>query len=272
MRYHAQTELAWAWYRTYVEQESWPALNRAIGTVHTLTSPFFQDRYLPEPDLLAAQFLYHLCRFVDGGRAVEAFLQKYTPVRDQLKAALKTECRAPGATLNTILAWRAFDRGEGPEPNTQIPPMLLERQRDRASLSELEQHLAVLAAERETLGARIGEAAGETFARLSALLEEHEQAIREAYDRSLRAELVQSLRELNQLLRQGRMVQLSMTSALKELYEAAAAGNIPQEPPSRKRRKQRWPRSTRQVWPFDGEYWADELGYYDSRAVPLCPD
>ncbi len=267
----AQSELAWAWYRTFMEQEDWAALNRAIGTVHTLTSPFFQDRYLPEPDLLAAQFLYHLCRFVAGGRVLEAFFQKYTAVRDRLRDALNTECRTPGATLRLVLAWRAYARGEAARPETRIPSMVLQLEEGRPSLAELERHLAVLAAEWDTLEAQMGSGGGEPFVRLSSLLREHEGAVRQAYDRSLRAELRRTLWDLNQRLRQGRMLQLSMTSALKNLYEAAAAGQVPREPPSRRRHRHRWPTADRHVWPFEGEYWADELGYYQAQAVPLCP-
>ncbi len=267
-----QSELAWAWYRKYAEQDDWTALDNAIGTVHTLVSPFFRDRYLPEPELLGAQLLYHLCRFVDGGRAVSAFLDRYTPVRDGLKAALSGECVEPGATLRVVLGWRAFSRGDGERPETRVPEPILQVERDRPSLAELERHLAHLATEREVLASRFGSGAGVISTRLSVMLDRHEQAIRSAYDRSLRGELQTTLWDLNQLMRQAQLIRLSMTSAEKTLYEAAAAGAVPVEPPSRRRRKARWPIATRQVWPFEGEYWADELGYYQSRAVPLCPD
>ncbi len=267
-----QVELAWAYYRRYAEQDHWPSLGKALGTVHTLNSPFFADWYLPEPALLEAQFLYHLCRFVEGGRVVTDFLDRYTTLRDQLREALSGELNRPGSLLELVQAYRAAVRGEGALPETGVPGPILRRQRNRPSLDELEAHLRLISRERVALETLFGSQAGPAFERLDGLLDSHEQAIRAAYDRSLRGEFQQTLWDLNQLLRQAQLVRLSMTSAEKNLYEAAAAGRLPMMSPSRKHWKRRWPVKNRQVWPFEGEYWVDELGYYESRAVPVCPE
>jgi hypothetical protein len=267
-----QVELAWAYYRQYVEQDDLAALNTSLGVLHTLNSPFFNERYLVEPALLEAQVLYHFCRFKDGSVRIEEFVRHYSALRDRLRSSLKNDLSNPGATLSTVLGYRRWSRGEGQAVSSAVPTCLLDLNLNRPGLDRLERHLDLLAVEKKRLDAYSAKWAPEVVARLRKLLVEHEDAVLDAYDRSLKMELYQTYRELNGLLKDAQMLKLSLLSAEQDLYEAAAAGNVPHENRSRKRLRRRWPSGDRQVWPFDGEYWVDELGHYQSRVTPLCPD
>ena len=55
-----------------------------------------------------------------------------------------------------------------------------------------------------------------------------------------------------------------------QLYEQAAAIGEMAEARRMAQRNLRVPRGE-QRWAFQGEYWADELGYYRVTAVPECP-
>jgi len=269
----AQEELAWTHYRKFVVHEDMDALNQALGVLHTLSAPFFAEAYLPEPALLEIQLLYHLCRFVEGSRRLQRALPRYGQLRDRLNEALKEEARDPDALTEIFLAHLRWRVGKGPAPSSQIPLVFRDQLAGLRALQTLAFLETGLRKERVRLES-LKEAWKEgPYTRLDVQLKAIDGEARQQVGRRLQAELFSVRDTLNLLLNQAQLAQLDMVTAEKALYEAAAAGRLPHYV-DRRRRKAWWKRANlqREVWPFEGEYWVDELGYYVGQAEALCPE
>lgn len=81
-------EASWAHFRV-------GQYEKALGNMITLHSPFFQDEYFPEALILKAVIYYENCRYTEANRIVEEFNKTYLPVYQQLEALLKQDFGAP---------------------------------------------------------------------------------------------------------------------------------------------------------------------------------
>lgn len=264
----AQQELAWTWYRTFAEQEDLVALNRALGTLHTLNSPFFAHVWQPEARLLEAQILFQLCRFVDGSARLKDIRITLTSARDALKRLLSGDFQADAALLTEGERWHLS--GQVPE-TAGLPTGLLSDWLNHPQWQAMVQDTASLQQTRAMLE-RLGNAlsAGQR-AQLDAWIGAAQTARHAEAARTLRKALRGELEALDGYLRQAALFEVDFLTAEKELYEAAAVGRVPYRTRQAILKKAPSLREGR-VWPYEGEVWADELGYYRGIAQPECPE
>ena len=74
-------EASWTYYRV-------DNFNKALGLLHTLNSPFFNDEYYPEAMLLQAQIYYTNCHYERVMYILEEFKEVYPPLKERLDTQL----------------------------------------------------------------------------------------------------------------------------------------------------------------------------------------
>src|SRR5690606_31931542 len=114
------------WPRTLVEQ-AWArfAIDDHAGSLsalHTLQTPYYSAWHEPEGDLLRIQAYFMLCKFTTASEAVDAFVAKYTPVKDALDATLPS-LDAERAWVETSV-W--MEGGSSKLPNALLHPLAAE--------------------------------------------------------------------------------------------------------------------------------------------------
>lgn len=63
--------------------------NNVLGNIHTLHSPFFENRFFPESYILQAITYLRLCRYDEVQASLEKFRDRYKPVFKDLESLLK---------------------------------------------------------------------------------------------------------------------------------------------------------------------------------------
>ncbi|MEC7947004.1 MAG: tetratricopeptide repeat protein, partial [Myxococcota bacterium] len=234
-------ERAWAHFRM-------SDTNGALALLQVHESPFFQDWYFPEATLLRAHSLFLMCKFPEASRSIDGFVARYTPMRETLAAV---GARAP-ADVFSQMRRHIEDEGAG-----DLPEMVTWRfeteDRFRDSLRAVASAEDELARMRNVSANPFTEWAGDRIAARRDTLVREEGARIQDRAREMEAELMQMLgdAEINKL---------DLMQMEQRLYEMSAAkGKAVQarETVSRKKRvkpDQRW-------WPWQGEYWQDEVGY-----------
>ena len=77
--------------------------------------------------------------------------------------------------------------------------------------------------------------------------------------------------ELAELLGNSDVTKLDLMQMEARLYERASfTGNLPES--KRRVKRQARARATERLWDWQGEYWADEVGYYKIDTKPECPE
>ena len=248
----AQFERAWAHFRA-------KDMNGSLGLLWNHDAPFFADFYWPEVDLLRAYSLFMICKFPDASREIDEFAAKYTDTHSELKR-LSGELD-PASAYADVVAYR-----EG-RPH-DVPAYLL---RPFAQEERLEEAATVLARIDDELG-RVDAVPGRAGATAKQFLETRRTARIDEEGHRVMERVDSAVAELDTMLADIEITRLDLLSMEQQMYERAAVeGSIEQGSGRKGRDKRRDKKATRE-WPWQGEYWADELGWYQLNTAPNCPE
>jgi len=238
---------------------------KTLGNLLTLQSPYFEEEYYPESFILEAIVYYENCRYPEARQVLEAFTHRYEPLYDEL-AALTSRAAAPSDFFEAIA------RGGRPA----AAPM----ERRVARLADTDLNLARL---RETIGEIDAEASSGLSARAkafreSALARDVEDRLRAerarlADEAGLRArgKLEYERDQLRTLLAQGLRIQIEVSRKEREALEGALVAGSQVE--VIKNLKYSTATSDEHLyWPYEGEFWRDELGTYTYTFTKGCKD
>ncbi|MCB9687325.1 MAG: tetratricopeptide repeat protein [Alphaproteobacteria bacterium] len=246
----AQFERAWAHFRGN-------DTNGALAMLFNHESPFFADQYQPEVDLLRAYSYFVMCKFTDAGSEMDDFVAKYTPIREELDALSVT----PAEAFADVAAFR-----DGAP--TKIPAYLLRPFRHEERYDEAV--AAIASADEElqrakALTGRAGQLAAE-------LVTEQRDARKDAEGRRIVGRVEDARQQLASMLQGIEITRLDLLSLETRMYEQAAATGVLDYGDNVKRlRDLKKAKRGYRVWPWQGEAWADELGWFVFSARPDCP-
>jgi hypothetical protein len=248
-------EASWAHFRRGEDE-------RALGNLLTLHAPFFQERFFPESFILKALVLYENCRYADARAALADFQRRYQPLHDGLAQALPQIPTPQGAA--ELLA-------RGPVGVQQTIPAAAREEVARLEQgSDLRGALAAaaqLAQEIDSIDRRPDPfRASPLVARVAPLARLARARLLETAGRRLIARLDHERATLRELLGQSLRLSYEIAGREKELAtsgpDAALSAQPHRDPPQ--------VGDDEELWPFQGEYWRDELGSYRYQLGRRC--
>jgi hypothetical protein len=246
-------EASWAHFRRGEDE-------RALGSLLTLNAPFFQQRFFPESFVLKALVLYRNCRYADARAALAQFEQRYRPMHDGLAEALARIPTPQDAT--ELLARGAPALQQAVPPAAREEVALIAQAPDLGGAVEAARQLAE---EIDSIDRR-----PEPF-RNSALVavvapraRQARIALLAAAGRRLLSRIAQERAELRELLGQSMRLSYEIAGREKELLDSGDSGL------AAGRRAPPQVTDDEELWPFQGEYWRDELGSYEYQLGRRC--
>ena len=248
-------EASWAHFRRGEDE-------RALGNLLTLHAPFFQERFFPESFILKALVLYENCRYADARAALADFQRRYQPLHDGLAQAL-SQIPTPQAAAELL--------ARGPVGVQQAVPAAAREEVARLEQgSDLRGALAAaaqLAQEIDSIDRRPDPfRASPLVARLAPLARQARARLLETAGRRLIARLDHERATLRELLGQSLRLSYEIAGREKELAtsgpDAALSAQPHRDPPQ--------VGDDEELWPFQGEYWRDELGSYRYQLGRRC--
>lgn len=252
----AQFERAWAHFRI-------TDMNGAIGLLHSLGSPFFDDWYFPEADLLRVYSQFLLCKFPDASRGLDDFKLTYAPALATLREVASRDPDALFAELRKHV--EARERGQ--DSGGDLPRMITRQYEDEDRF--LDSLTAVRKAEDEIT--RLQNVAANPFAaKVAEQVRARRKVLIEEEGSRVQARASKMAEQLDGMLGDAEMSKLDMMQFETRLYERASqTGKLPDQ----RRQVERAIRVKKDQhgWPWEGEYWADEVGYYRVNTQSDCP-
>lgn len=236
---------------------------RAMGNVHTLFSPYFEDAYYPEALVLKAVIFFSACQIDNAEAMIARFHERYDPVATELNATL-SQYQDNQQFFDFLTRVRAGEADLSPRIRGIVATALS----DRTLLRNLE-YVRLLDAEEQRLGRAPSEFQNSPLGdriRQDILLA-RSFAVDQTGDLA-RGRYTRLIDELNEL-----MTQVDTVSLEIDTYRR---GEISAEMEQQQREIQRSGGlqvnvdEEHQMWPFDGEYWRDELGFYRQQVTSRC--
>ena len=247
----AQFERAWAHFRV-------SDVNGALGILHTHVTPFYKGWYFPEAQLLRGYSLFLICKFPEASEQIDSFQADWTPVRDELEDKIR-----PMSKQDVFEDARRFleDRDHS------LPEMVL---RDLPYDERFKSSVASVDAAQKELDRLQGDPNDWSQIAFNLVLDRRKALILGEGGR-IKTKIEAQADELTGMLNDTEIAKLDMLKLETRLYEqASVSGEMPdiERVASRKERV----RKGYVAWPYEGEFWADEVGYYRVEAKPECPE
>jgi tetratricopeptide (TPR) repeat protein len=237
--------------------------SKALGNIHTLNAPYFEDEFWPESVLLKAVIYYKYCLYDRAIEAIGEYDQKFRPLRKNLQDVVgKYEDNAEFyAYIKKVMAGKA-----GLDDVTQrlVMSVLVDKtlRKTFTWVDELQKELDML--NKSDKAWQTTQIAAEVLAELTL-----QKSLAEADAGKLAKERINRLiGELQELGRDGIKIKIEILNAQAEGISAKARQeNISSD-------HQEEPiiiDDEHFMWKFNGEYWKDELGYYRFKIRSKCP-
>jgi hypothetical protein len=241
---------------------------KALGNLITLDSPFFADEYFPESLILKAVTYFENCRYPESNQIVADFKKRYEPLFKEIDNLLK-KAQAPDAYYRQLLAiQQAPPSGESGKLLKRILNLALSDKDLKvlnASVLEIDRELARIAKAKEAFTrSKLAE-------RLTLLLKQRKEELMKQAGVLTQKRLESERKALAELLSMGARITLENTTAEKNMLEQVR--NDPQARSNVALMEYDWTPATddeKLYWPYDGEYWRDELGTYEYTLTYGC--
>lgn len=248
----ASFERAWAHFRG-------GDMPGALGQLRTHTSPFFVDTWYPEAYLLQAQGEFLMCKFASALETMDAFEKRYEPVLEDLDRVLgKLDGEQAFVEVTTYL--------DGGDPN--LPGAMLRRYKTEDRIDEARQAIAYYRDEASRV-ASFGKG-GEDYA---TWVRERADDIHASEGARIKRWVDSERDALETQLTGLELTRVDILQLESQLYERASnTGKLEHGDRIGKLRDLRKSKRGFHVWPFQGEYWADELGWFVVDARSDCPE
>lgn len=238
---------------------------RALGNIHTIEAPYFPGSFYPEAQILKAVIYFSNCNYEAATTVVARFNKRYQPLRKELQKVLAKLKEGGEPAFKFLLAVRDGTADLDPSIKGIVENALSDRQ----VLRNIE-YVKVLDDEKERfthappqfqssgLGKQVQEAL--QFAR--------DLAVQNA-GKLAKSRYIRNLDDLDEHLRNGEKILIDITAAQRNLLdEKLQQGRV--SVAESKIFGVVKPDEEHLLWPFQGEYWRDELGFYRQVVESAC--
>lgn len=228
---------------------------KALGNLLTLQSAYFKDEYFPESWVLKAIIYYENCRYPEASSVLKDFTAVYEPLYDEL-VAITSRPAAPASFLDLAAS-----------------PKVLKLAYTDQNIRRLAETAREIDAEVDAgLGRRDQAFRGSPLAKAlqARLAREKAQLVTEAGLRA-RGKLEYERDQLRSMLAQALRIEIEVSRQEREALENSLAAGSQVEVV----KNLRWTHAVSDeqlYWPYEGEFWRDELGTYSYTLTKGCKD
>ncbi len=251
-------EASWAYYQ--MDGDS-----KALGNVHSVNSPFFENEFYPEAYILKAVIYFNRCNFDRSREAIEEFNAIFPSLKKELDGVL---AKHPDNAqfYDYVIKVRSGEAGLGRRVQRAAAGALSDRTLVKTIeyVNELDRELQAL--DKSDPAWKSTAVAGNI---LQDLTLQKSLAANEA-GQLARQRLTRLTREIQELVKQSIKVEYETLNALKGQLTAGLIGDQANVNPNAKTVNRIVIDDEHYQWPFEGEYWKDELGYYRFKVSNKC--
>ena len=243
-------------------------LNDTLGQLLTVRSGFFsEDHWLPEAQILRALTYFNLCEYNKVEKILIDFDQRYRPAHAEMVDFLDQYKTAEGKKL-ADQAWDTYF-GSTQKEDSVLPKSLFARILRNNELEGIVRHLALMDVEEDLIvkqKSRWGDTMGPY---LRKIIEEDRQRYKRYAGLRLLSEMARQSNKVADLLTQAEVIRFEVVDAQRVDYQYKSQNADVGE--ALDRIDLDFATAVDYIyWPFNGEFWQDELGYYHYTEQNSC--
>jgi len=242
---------------------------KSLGNLLTLHSPFFEEQYFPESHILKAVVYYENCRYNEAKGILADFLKAYEPILGELRKLTAQENEAD--KYYEILAnLRAGLDAEQDRDKARILSKILTIALDDPRLSKLDASYQEVVRELESsILVSLGATHKELAAHVKTVIAQVRDDLRLEAGKAVKRRLDQEKRQIKKLIQEAIRIDIE-TAASEQAKMEASLTDTDSQPKEMDKVYVEWTDDEKIVWPFEEEYWRDELGTYQLTLGKSC--
>jgi tetratricopeptide (TPR) repeat protein len=228
---------------------------KSLGNLLTLQSAYFKDEYFPESWVLKAIIYYENCRYPEASSVLKEFTRVYEPLYDEL-VAITAKPSAPSSFLEKATSPRVM--------KLALTDQSIRRLAETAREIDAEVDTGLGKRDQAFRDASLGKALQARLAK------EKGQVATEAGLRA-RGKLAYERDQLRSMLAQALRIEIEVSRQERDALENSLAAGSQVEVV----KNLRWTHAVSDeqlYWPYEGEFWRDELGTYSYTLTKGCKD
>ena len=229
----------------------------ALGKLHSLHSPHLSDEFAPESQNLAPIIYHQNCLYPQVREVIGRFNRDYVPIKDSLKRIL--ESNPPVEQY-----WQMVSSGADARLPVAVQHHLQKNERVSAVLGylgKLDIEAARIRADPALAGTPLG-------ADLLDLIGKQKSLVGQVAGKFIKGRLADLTHLIEVLDGDKEIIGFETTKGEKEMLEQNI--NVKGLLAGQKLYRPEMPETGHEYWPFDGEYWPDEIGYYKYTLKNAC--
>ena len=240
--------------------------SKALGNIHTLNAPFFENEFYPESLILKAVIYFQTCNYDRSMETIVQFNNVYPKLREEI-VAVTQKYPDDAEFYQYVLKIRSGEGGLGDRVQRAVEGSLQDRTLTKTLdyVSELDRELRQV--DKADPNWKSTQIAGTV---LQDLTLQKSLAANEA-GKLARARLTRLASEIQELVKQAIKVEYETLNGQKGVLEASIRGEQAQVNTNVKKYSGPPAGDDEHLhWNFDGEYWKDELGSYWFKVRNRC--
>jgi tetratricopeptide (TPR) repeat protein len=272
VKYWNQIDVTSEYWLDALFEESWAYFmagdyTRALGNIHTIQSPYFPNSFYPEADILKAVIYFANCNYEAAMVVVARFNKHFGPIKTELEKILNKYKGAKNDESFFKFLIKVREHNANLDP--LIEPIVSSAMSDRQLLRNIE-YVRLLDEEKGRFkkspssfqDSGIGGQVRESLALA------REMAVRQTGELAM-SRYRRFVDEIHEHVRNGEKILIDITAAQRNLLdEKIKKGQV--STTESKIYGIVNPDQEHILWPFDGEYWRDELGFYRQVIMSTC--
>ena len=256
-------------------ESSWAMLRggkfrSALSNFQSLHSEYYDAYYFPEATLLRAIIYLYICKVSEVNKVVQVYEKTYGKMNKELRSYLSANGSPKNDIINYLALREELETGTRTY-NYTIPYVLL---RDLNRSSKVQARAGYyFNLERDLQRINMMESWSNTtvasFART--IIEKRKKGALTRLGKAIRSELLVYKKELNDFDDQKELIKFELVSAEKEDARKKLEGRDDFDAEvNAKSSRFTFRKNGYEYWPFQGEYWLDEIGNYHYLGVSRC--
>jgi tetratricopeptide (TPR) repeat protein len=256
-------------------ESSWAMLRAAkfrsaLSNFQSLHSTFYEESYIPESLLLRSIVYLYICKYDEMAKVLDLFVKTYGPIRTQIGEFLKLN-KDPMIYYNEIESAynikNNISSAGHPRLSLKIDFNILREGDVKRAFS----YLKLLSAERAKLDSLPSVSKSSVGAVGRKILANRFRNAKISVGEMVKSHMVNIRSELHDLYEQADFIRYEMMNGEKEQLKKKIAGkDAPRGMANEKMDRNVYVQNGYEYWPFDGEYWLDEIGNYHYLGNQSC--
>jgi tetratricopeptide (TPR) repeat protein len=272
VKYWNKVDVASEYWLDALFEESWAYFmagdySHALGNIHTIQAPYFPHAYYPEADVLKAVIYFSNCQYDDALTIVARFRGQFLPIREELTKTLNRFKKGSNQE-EAFYKFLRDVRDDRAQLDPKVAPVVKTALSDRQLLRNLE-YVRLLDEEESRFKkapahfkqAKVGDLVQDSIHDARAL------AVRNTGELAM-GRYQRNLDDLNEQLRNGQKILIDITAAQRNQLDQLMQNALTTAEESKANIVK--PDEEHVIWPFNGEYWRDELGFYRQTITSKC--